>query len=142
MRKVGEFLEKNKKTKREKGSVVLTTPIIVVIGTIIVNILIVVAVKILMPYIWYEKLSSTCIKYIFIMEEYGYLTRKEAVNLKEELKEQGFDEEKITLSYVGSEVNYGDPIYLKVMYEYDIDFPIIGYKSIPMEVERVSVSKR
>ncbi len=142
MRKVGEFLEKNKKTKREKGSVVLTTPIIVVIGTIIVSILIVVAVKILMPYIWYEKLSSTCIKYIFIMEEYGYLTRKEAVNLKEELKEQGFDEEKITLSYVGSEVNYGDPIYLKVMYEYDIDFPIIGYKSIPMEVERVSVSKR
>ena len=142
MRKVGEFLEKNKKTKREKGSVVLTTPIIVVIGTIIVSILIVVAVKILMPYIWYEKLSSTCIKYIFIMEEYGYLTRKEAVNLKEELKEQGFDEEKITLSYVGSEVNYGDPIYLKVMYEYDIDFPIIGYKSIPMEAERVSVSKR
>ena len=142
MRKVGEFLEKNKKTKREKGSVVLTTPIIVVIGTIIVSILIVVAVKILMPYIRYEKLSSTCIKYIFIMEEYGYLTRKEAVNLKEELKEQGFDEEKITLSYVGSEVNYGDPIYLKVMYEYDIDFPIIGYKSIPMEVERVSVSKR
>ena len=65
----------------------------------------------------------------------------EMAKLKE-LKEQGFDEEKITLSYVGSEVNYGDPIYLKVMYEYDIDFPIIGYKSIPMEVERVSVSKR
>lgn len=128
--------------KNNKGSAILTTPIIISIGISIVSILVVMSIKILMPYIWYERLSSTCIKYVFIMEEYGYLTKKEMNTLKKKLKKQGFDEDKLKISYTSSRVEYGKPIYIRLGYEYDIDLPLIGNKKIPMVIERNSVSKR
>ena len=67
--------------KNQKGSTIITTPIIIAIGIMLVSALIIMSVKIITPYIWYEKLSSTCIKYVFVMEEYGYLTKKEKLNL-------------------------------------------------------------
>ena len=100
------------------------------------------AVKIIMPYIWYEKLSSTCLKYVFIMEEYGYLTKSEAKSLKEELANQGFEKDKIKLSYTNSRVTYGNPIFLRLDYEYNMELPFIGEKNVPMVIERNSVSKR
>lgn len=128
--------------KKNKGNAILTTPIIIAIGIFIVSTLVVLAIKILMPYIWYEKLSSTCIKYVFVMEEYGYLTKNEASNLKKELINQGFDGEKLDVYYTSSRVAYGNSIYLKLNYEYDIELPLIGNKKIPMVIERNSVSKR
>lgn len=128
--------------KKNRGSAVLTTPIIIAIGIAIVSTLVVIAIKILMPYIWYERLSSACIKYVFVMEEYGYLTKKEMNSLKKELIAQGFEEDNIKLSYTSSRVEYGQPIYIKLNYEYNIDLPLIGNKKIPMVVERNSVSKR
>lgn len=130
------------KMRKQKGSSIITTPIVIAIGIMLISTLIVMAVKILMPYIWYEKLSSSAIKYIFVMEEFGYLTKKEANNLKEELVKQGFEEEKLYLDYTKSRVNYGDPIYLKVSYDYNLNLPLSKETTIPMVVERNSVSKR
>lgn len=106
------------------------------------SILIITMVKIIIPYIWYEKLSSTCIKYVFVIEEYGYLTKKEAQLLLDELKKQGFNEEKIKLDYTSQKVNYGDEIYLKINYKYEFDLPIMGKQEIPMEINKYSVCKR
>lgn len=128
--------------KRNKGSTSITTPIIIGISIIIISTLIVTSVKILMPYIWYEKLSSTCIKYIFVIEEYGYLTQNEAKLLKNELKKQGFDEEKISLKYTSRKVNYGEEIYLKINYLYSLELPITGTTEIPMQIEKYSICKR
>ena len=75
----------------KKGSTVITTPLVIALGLIIVSVLIVLCVNIITPFIWYEKLSSTSIKYVYVMEEYGYLTNKEAGLLKDELTKQGFD---------------------------------------------------
>lgn len=130
------------KMRKQKGSSIITTPIVIAIGIMLISTLIVMAVKILMPYIWYEKLSSSVIKYIFVMEEFGYLTKKEANSLKEELVKQGFEEEKLYLDYTKSRVNYGDPIYLKVSYDYNLNLPLSKETTIPMVVERNSVSKR
>ena len=109
---------------------------------ILVSILIVTSVKIIMPYIWYEKLSSTCIKYVYVIEEYGYLTKNEAKLLLGELKRQGFKEEKIDLAYTSKKVSYGDEIYLKINYEYEFELPITGKQEIPMQIEKYSVCKR
>ena len=89
-----------------------------------------------------ERLSSTCIKYIFVMEEYGYLTKQEATKLKEELMSYGFDEEKLKIKYTASGVAYGHPIFLETEYSYQIKFPLLETKTIPMEITRTSVSKR
>ena len=78
-----------------------------------------------MPYIWYEKLSSSCIKYIFVMEEYGYLTKNEVRNLENELIAQGFNSDKLKISYTASRVTYGNPIFLKVAYDYELKIPFI-----------------
>ena len=131
-----------KKYKKNRGSEVITTPIVIAIGLMLIAMLIVFCVNILMPYIWYEKLSSTCLKYVFVMEEYGYLTDKEKTNLINELKDQGFDTTKIKVSSTNKRQVYGSPIYLKVNYTYKMKLPIVGTKNIQMNINRESVSKR
>ena len=128
--------------KKQKGSSIITTPIIIAIGAILISILIVTTVKIVMPYIWYEKLSSTCIKYVFVMEEYGYLTKSEVQQLLNELKKQGFKEEKLKLNYTSKKANYGDEIYLKINYEYEFELPIGGKQEVPMQISKYSICKR
>ncbi len=104
--------------------------------------LIVLAVKIITPYIWYERLSSTCIKYIFVMEDFGYLTKTEYKNLRQELVDSGFDEENLNISYTSSRVSYGNPIFLKAEYEYKMELPFSVAYTVPMKINRNSVSKR
>ncbi len=128
--------------KKQNGNAILTTPLLIAIGTILIAILTVTTIKILMPYIWYEKLSSTCIKYVFVIEEYGYLTKKETKLLIDELEKEGFEREKIKLEYTSKAVNYGDEIYLKIKYDYNLKIPMIGEKIIPMQIEKYSICKR
>lgn len=137
-----KVVKKYEKKHLHKGSAILTTPIIIAIGVMLISTLIVLAVNILMPYIWYEKLSSSCIKYIFVMEEYGYLTKNEVRNLKNELVAQGFDNNKLDISYTATRVSYGNPIFLKVAYDYELKIPFMEKENIPMVIERNSVSKR
>lgn len=128
--------------KKQNGNAILTAPLLIAIGTILIAILTVTTIKILMPYIWYEKLSSTCIKYVFVIEEYGYLTKKETKLLIDELEKEGFEREKIKLEYTSKAVNYGDEIYLKIKYDYNLKIPMIGEKTIPMQIEKYSICKR
>ena len=127
---------------KNRGSEIISTPIIIAIGLMMIATLIVFCVKILTPYIWYEKLSSTCIKYTFVMEEYGYLTNLEKNNLLRELKNQGFDTEYITINCTTRRQSYGNPIHLRINYAYKLVLPIVGEKYIPMVINRESVSKR
>lgn len=127
---------------KQNGNSIITAPIIITIGIVMISILIVTSTKILVPYIWYEKLSSTCLKYVFVIEEYGYLTKKEAVNLLNELERQGFEKEKISLEYTEKAVEYGDEIYLKIGYEYEFELPITGKQLVPMQIEKYSICKR
>ena len=126
----------------KKGNTIITTPLVIALGIVIVSTLIVFSVNILSPYIWYEKLSSTCIKYTFVMEEYGYLTNVEKNNLMAELRNQGFDTSMITINCTTRRQNYGSPIYLRINYAYKLELPIVGTKYITMNINRESVSKR
>ena len=114
----------------KKGSTIITTPLVIVLGLIIVSVLIVLCVNIITPFIWYEKLSSTCIKYLFVMEEYGYLTVKEKYNLIDELGKQGFDVSLINVDATDKRQNYGDRIYIDVEYLYNLDLPVVGKSDI------------
>ena len=76
------------------------------------------------------------------MEEFGYLTSKEARTLKSDLELQGFEIENLKLQYTNYRVEYGDPIYLRIRYEYPLKLPFMEKQMITMNVERNSVSKR
>lgn len=126
----------------KKGNSILTTPIIIACGIIMVTLLVLLIVEILMPYLWYEKLSSSCIKYIYVMEEYGYLTSKEVKVLKDDLESQGFNLQNLDIKYTNQKTGYGEPIFLRLVYDYEIEIPFTESKVITMKIERNSVSKR
>ena len=126
----------------KSGSSVLTTPIIIAFGIMIVTVLLLLVVEVIMPYLWYEKLSSTSIKYVYLMEEFGYLTNKEVNLLKDDLENQGFKMKNINIEYTNNKVDYGEPIYLKIFYKYELTIPLASSKLIDMQVERNSVCKR
>ncbi len=131
-----------KEIKSNRASEILTTPIIIAIGIMMVSSLLLFCVKLLTPYIWYEKMSSTCLKYVFIMEEYGYLTNVEKNNLINDLEKAGFDKKDLKISYTSRRQGYGMPIYLRINYIYKLHLPVVGEKLIPMNINRESVSKR
>lgn len=128
--------------KNQKGSAIITTPVVIAIGMIFISLLMVTVVKIITPYILYEKIASTSLKYLFVIEEYGYLTKTEALMLLTELEAQGLDRSKIKLDYTSKKVNYGDEIYLKINYEYPLKLPAMKSNIIPMKIEKYSICKR
>ena len=128
--------------KKQKGSAVITTPIVIGVGMMFISLSIVTIVKIVMPYIVYEKMASTTLKYVFVMEEYGYLTKKEATLLLDELEQQGLERKKIQLDYTSKKVKYGDEIYLKINYDYPLKLPTMETNTIPMKIEKYSICKR
>ena len=128
--------------KNQKGSAIITTPVVIAVGMIFISLFMVTVVKIITPYILYEKIASTSLKYLFVIEEYGYLTKKEALLLLEELEAQGLDRNKIKLDYTSKKVNYGDEIYLKINYDYPLKLPTMKQSTIPMKIEKYSICKR
>ena len=128
--------------KKNRGSEIITTPLVIAIGLMLIATLIVFCVNVLTPYIWYEKLSSTCLKYVFVMEEYGYLTNIEKNNLIKDLQDQGFDASQLSIQSTSKRQTYGSPIFLNARYVYKMKLPLIGNKKVEMVINRESVSKR
>ncbi len=137
--------------KSNKGSAVLTTPIVIAISLFLLALLTVFCVNYLMPFIWYEKLSSHSLKYIFVMEEYGYLTPDERNNLLNDVASAGFNTNEITINATNAPEEYGEPIFLDIYYNYKMALPVLdnGRLSaakqeniVQMNIRKQSISKR
>lgn len=135
--------------KNERGSVIITAPIITIAMFFIICITIVIAIEVVKPFIIYEKISSIALKYIFIMEEYGYLNELEKNNLITELENKGIERAKLNISGDRVQQEYGEPINLKINYGYCSKlYNIISNfkvendeKIIPIIIEKKSFSK-
>jgi hypothetical protein len=107
-------------------------------------------VNILKPFIVYEKLSSSSLKYIFVMEEYGYLTIREREKLKSDLEGKGLEKDRINLRATSEEREYGEPISLILSYDCPLTLPsfnnsfipTLNKKDIEVKVSKYSFSKR
>jgi len=139
------------KYRSEAGSTAVGAPIVIAISMFLIALLIVVCVNILMPFIWYEKLSLESLKYIFVMEEYGYLTQEEKTRLINQLTADHFDPAAIDVTATDQSVEYGEPIFLNITYSYTYNIPFLkgdalsaekNERTIQMVVRRQSVSKR
>lgn len=135
--------------KKEKGSVIITAPIITIAMFFIISITIVIAIEVIKPFIIYEKISSVALKYIFIMEEYGYLNNIEKNNLINELDKKGIEINKLNISGDMDKRAYGETIELKIEYNYASNLLGISNvfsvnnseKVIPIIIEKKSFSK-
>lgn len=135
--------------KSERGSVVITTPIITIAMFFIICITILIAIEVITPFIIYEKISSVGLKYIFIMEEYGYLNNIEKNKLINELELKGINRNKLSITATDIRKDYGEPIELKIGYEYSLNiYNIVNIFEtnredieIPISIEKKSFSK-
>ena len=133
-----------------KGSTILITPIIWIITIFIFIFFMVFSVRIMEPFMIYQKISATTLKYIFVMEEFGYLTKGDKEELISELANKGLLIEKIYIEATDEEVEYGDVVELNVTYDHpykngrlDNSFiPKYSEETITISVSKKGVSKR
>lgn len=103
------------------------------------------------PFVVYQKISETSLKYIFIMEEFGYLAKADKKNLLTELKAKGLDISKVRIEADERRRDYGEVLELNIYYQYSFQHPrfrgaalVPEYeqKDITMCVSKKGVSKR
>lgn len=135
----------------EKGSTLLVTPMIWIISILIFLFFLITSLNIIEPFVVYQKISATSLKYIFIMEEYGCLAAKDKKNLLNELSQKGLDISKVKI-YANEKVReYGEVVELNIQYQYAFKQakfknrtlkPDYAEENIAMCVSKKGVSKR
>jgi hypothetical protein len=131
----------------EKGFAVLPKPLVIVISLIL---LVLFFFYVVMPLVSYFKLAGQNIKFLYIMEQYGYLTDDEKDNLLNSLESSGFDISNVTITSTEYPVDYGEPIFLEIKYKYIFRLPFLNNSSpssskpdisITLSVRRNSISR-
>lgn len=131
--------------KRNKGSTILATPIIWVITIFIFIFFIVFMVRVLEPFTIYQKISETTLKYIFVMEEFGCLNKKEKEALQQELAKKGLDISNINIYATEVEKEYGEMVELNIEYKYPFKKTVFNNTFNPQYEEdsiNICVSKK
>lgn len=131
--------------KNNKGSTILITPIIWVITIFIFIFFIVFGIRIIEPFMIYQKMSSTALKYIFVMEEFGYLNKSDEKSLKSELVSKGLKNENILITATNQLKDYGEVIELTVIYQHPYKKVSFDNSLIPRyneELMEICVSKK
>lgn len=131
--------------RKNKGSTILVTPIIWVITIFIFIFFIVFMVRVLEPFTIYQKISETTLKYIFVMEEFGCLNKKEKETLMEELTQKGLDANNINIYATETTREYGEIVELNIEYKYPFKKTIFNKNLTPQYDENsinICVSKK
>ena len=131
--------------RNNKGSTVLVTPLIWTVTIFIFIFFIVFSVRILEPFVAYQKISETTLKYIFVMEEFGCLNKAEQADLKQELERKGLDINNINIYATEEVVDYGEIVELDIEYKHPFRKTIFNNTLIPThetEFMNICVSKK
>jgi len=137
--------------KEKKGSTVLVTPLIWLISIFIFLFFLVTGLRVIEPFVVYQKISETSLKYIFIMEEFGYLAKADKANLLKELERKGIDVSKVSIEANERRRDYGEVVELNIFYEYSFErarfkgkslMPEYTTEDIAMCISKKGVSKR
>lgn len=106
-----------------KGNSVITLPLLIAFSTIIIGVLGFFIISLIKPYIMYEKLLSTSLRYMFVLEEYGYLNNNDEKMIIKDLINQGFKKENITINATKDKKEYGEAVELIIEYKYEYTLP-------------------
>lgn len=74
--------------------------------------------QMLMPFLAYQKMQTVVVKYMYVIEKYGYLTKAEYNNLISDVVSCGIDEKTISIEYPSFPQVYGTLLKLKVQGDY------------------------
>lgn len=130
---------------KNRGSTVLVTPLIWIVTSFIFLFFITFSVRILDPFIVYQKISETALKYIFIMEDFGCLNKDEQVAIKKELEKKGLDIDYINIYATEKVKDYGEVVELDIEYKYPFKKTIFNNSLFPTykeEILDICISKK
>ncbi len=77
-------------------------------------------------FICYEKLNNIALKYMFILERFGYITAEEKKEMVNDLTSNGFDEENITINVPTLKSKFGEKLELSIEYKFRLDSIIVN----------------
>jgi len=131
--------------KRNRGSTILVTPLVWTITIFIFIFFIVLSVRVLDPFVVYQKMSETALKYIFVMEDFGCLNKAEQKSIKQELEKKGLNINNINV-YATDEVKaYGEVVELNIEYKYPFKKTVFNKSLLPTYKEEfinICISKK
>lgn len=126
----------------KKGNSVITLPLLIAFATIAIGILSIFLINLIKPYIMYEKMLSTSLRYMFVLEEYGYLNENDEKLLINELQNQGFKKENIIIKATKDKKEYGESVYLSIEYRYNMNLPFFNDDSLIIRKQNKDIVMR
>lgn len=125
---------------RKKGISMISNFIIVLVSILIMTSIFVFSINAIIPFIWYEKLNNIALKYMFVIEKYGYLTENEKNTMLDDMQKQGFDISKVRLDYPKGKEAYGQLIHLNIYYDLYIDTISFSNEAIALKRQDIPIN--
>lgn len=126
----------------KKGNSVITLPLLIAFATIAIGVLSIFLINLIKPYIMYEKMLSTSLRYMFVLEEYGYLNENDEKLLIKELENQGFKKENIVINATKDKKEYGESVHLIIEYRYNMNLPFFNDDSLIINKQNKDIVMR
>lgn len=125
--------------KEKRGNTSIVMPIMIVISVIIIITVGFCLFQIIIKFINYEKINTVALKYMFVIEKFGYLTYVEKEELINDLVNKGLKEENITVYAPQSPKQAGELLEFTIKYKDKIQIPKIinkneEDKSMPIDI--------
>lgn len=105
--------------KNKEGNISYVLTLLFSIGMLFLTIITV--INMLMPFVWYQKLENIASKYVYIVERFGYITELEKEIMLDELKNDGFDINKISFSCPEKRLAFGEPFEFSITYKLNMN---------------------
>lgn len=102
----------------KNGSSAISTTLSTMFCIFLLAIFAVSIMQMLMPFLAYQKMQTVVVKYMYVIEKYGYLTKAEYNNLISDVVSCGIEEKTISIEYPSSPQVYGTLLKLKVQGDY------------------------
>ena len=102
----------------KNGSSAISTTLSTMFCIFLLAVFAVSIMQMLMPFLAYQKMQTVVVKYMYVIEKYGYLTKAEYNNLVNDVISCGIDEKTISIEYPSSPQVYGTLLKLKVQGDY------------------------
>ena len=131
--------------KNKRGDITQVLTLIVSLAILVITIMYV--IKMLIPFIWYQKLQNIADKYVYVVERFGYLTESEKEELYSELVREGFDINNVALECPHKRLEYGEKFNFNLTYRLKIEYVILTNnveretKEVLLHVKKYGYSK-
>ena len=130
---------------KKQGNITATITLIISLAFLLITAIYI--INTITPFVWYQKLQAVAEKYVYIIEKFGYLTDAEEQELYQELQQDGFEIDKITLDCPKTYLEYGTLFKFEITYTLSQEYTVIvnGIKNeardIPLQIRKYGYSK-